>query len=99
MTSKWTPRRAVNQELASSCSHSTWETVRNPYYDPSYECTEDEFIQERRPTIVDISLHAYQCTQCGWIGYYSGAGRIVEEEGVSLDEAIVLRAKRERHGK
>jgi hypothetical protein len=52
--------------------------------------------QRVESTFEDVSLHAMKCTLCGERRYYSSAGRIVEEEGVSLDRAFELRATRER---
>ena len=36
----------------------------------------------------DISIHAYKCIKCGHIGYYSGAGKLIETKGYTLDEAF-----------
>jgi len=41
----------------------------------------------------DISLHSYKCKICGDIGYYSGAGKLVETEGLNLNDAINKFAK------
>ena len=71
-----------------SCSHrypGEWKEVR--YYDadddePSFEYEyvggEDSFR--------DVGLHAYECTQCGELFYYSSRGKIATEKGISIEE-------------
>ena len=41
-----------------------------------------EEVWETYSTQEDIDLHRFKCTQCGEIGYYSGAARKYYEQGV-----------------
>jgi hypothetical protein len=76
----------------NKCTHNKRVTVDKSYYDDDGELVVD-FEEEVEQTFVDIDLHRYKCTQCGEIGYYSGAARQYYEQGITtnirgLDDAM-----------
>lgn len=71
--------------MPSNCDHyerrSGYETVVDEWTGEERE----EWVEHNKCLQEDISLHAFKCTRCGEVGYYSGAGRLVHEKGISLD--------------
>ena len=63
-----------------SCEHTTSHYVDKGFYDWDGDWVEDmQWIE--RTTFVDIDLHRYKCTQCGYVGYYSNLARKFYENG------------------
>ncbi len=65
----------------ATCSHSkdTSHYVTRETWDD--EVT--EWVEETTSTMEDIDLHRMKCSQCGAIGYYSGAARAFHEQGIT----------------
>ena len=70
-----------------ACQHGYYKTEYVRYQWMNSD-TPDIAEQHWVSTEKDISLHAFQCTMCGEVGYYSQAGKIAHEQGVSLYDAF-----------
>lgn len=69
----------------NNCKHELQVSVDYKIY--NQETGEDDIITEyeTRSTFEDIDLHRYKCTQCGEIGYYSGAAKNYYENGIKSE--------------
>jgi hypothetical protein len=68
-----------------NCKHERKVTTKYPVYN---QFTGDEETYDHidtYSTFEDIDLHIYKCTQCGEIGYYSGAARDYYEKGIKSE--------------
>ena len=65
-----------------SCKHQRRIQVKTPVYSNyiSDESIDVSWIWE--DTFEDIDIHRYKCTQCGEIGYYSGAAKDYYTKGI-----------------
>lgn len=82
------------------CTHSEKVSRFNPYhhFDEYGEYVGDyEMVKES--TYVDANLHSAKCTRCGHVMYYSSAGRIAEQQKVSLEVAMGIRDNQLNQGK
>ena len=52
----------------------------------------DDWRQVEHSTQEDIDLHRFRCTQCGEVGYYSGAARAFYERGEERPDLGLTRA-------
>jgi len=71
MTKKCSHERYVSGYWKDDWQYNGWTGELE--YEPIWV---DEFYE---PTVVDIDVHRYKCTQCGEIGYYSSYGRSLYE--------------------
>lgn len=69
--------------------HSEWVTREDYWTGDQYSEWEHKIVSTQK----DIDLHRFQCTQCGEIGYYSGAARRFYEEGIPTPGIRGLEAK------
>jgi hypothetical protein len=72
----------MNFKVKNSCKHQRLVEVKIPVYN---HYTGDESIDidwKWEDTFKDIDLHRYKCTQCGEIGYYSGAAENYYTKGI-----------------
>lgn len=65
-----------------SCNHQRRIQVKTPVYSNyiSDESIDVSWVWEE--TFEDIDIHRYKCTQCGEIGYYSGAAYDYYTKGI-----------------
>ncbi len=61
--------------MKNSCKHQKLIEKRIPFYNDFTGDESIDVIWEWEDTFKDIDLHRYKCTQCGEIGYYSGAAK------------------------
>jgi hypothetical protein len=66
--------------MGKICSHS--RKIPGHWATGSEDMPDDWHSEYEEPTVTDIDLHRYKCTQCGEVKYYSNAAREYYENGV-----------------
>lgn len=66
----------------STCTHTRMEYVWEEDEDPETGEMVGHYEQQEFSTEEDLDLHRTKCSQCGKIGYYSGAARAYYEQGI-----------------
>lgn len=68
--------------------HSEWVESENRYTGE----IEGEWFYETRSTCEDFGVGRFRCTQCGWIGYYTGLWKDFYEKGIPCPGSTGIRA-------
>jgi hypothetical protein len=68
--------------MKNSCKHQKLVAVKTLFYNQytGEECIDRKW--EWEDTFEDLDVHRYKCTQCGEIGYYSGAAENYYTKGI-----------------
>ena len=73
---------SVINQVKNSCKHQTLVEIKTTTYNVYVGEYETDYEWVWKSTEEDIDLHRYKCTQCGEIGYYSGAAENYYTKGI-----------------